>query len=420
MPASALLVNSHSPNVSVVRTPAQQSNPPTAPQTVVAARNGDLVVFAMNGFAFASWMSRVPDVREILDLTPGMLSVLLLSVSAGSLLGLPVAGRIAHRFGAVASVRIGLSLVAPGIVLAALAVQFEVGRFWAMPGLFLVGLGMGVWDVAQNLEGTVIERALDKAIMPWFHAAFSGGTVLAVLIGAGLVWLKVPLLVHLGVVAVLTVVAVWWGTGRFLPSQSTSDDVEDAASAPAVAQRSAWSEPRTLLIGVMVLAAAFTEGTANDWMAVAFVDGHDVDKALGVLALAVFLTFMTAGRVLGTGLLDRYGRVPVLRVLFASAIVGCLLVVFGNTWLAFIGCAIWGVGASLGFPVGMSAAADDPERAAMRLSVVATIGYTAFLAGPPLLGFLGDHFGILNALLAVGAISALAILIVPVAKRAQP
>ena len=420
MPASALLVNSHSPNVSVVRTPAQQSNPPTAPQTVVAARNGDLLVFAMNGFAFASWMSRVPDVREILNLTPGMLSVLLLSVSAGSLLGLPVAGRIAHRFGAVASVRIGLSLAAPGIVLAALAVHFELGRFLVMPGLFLLGLGMGVWDVAQNLEGTVIERALDKAIMPWFHAAFSGGTVLAALIGAGLVWLKVPLLVHLGVVAVLTVVAVWWGTGRFLPSQSTSDDVEDAASAPAVAQRSAWSEPRTLLIGVMVLAAAFTEGTANDWMAVAFVDGHDVDKALGVLALAVFLTFMTAGRVLGAGLLDRYGRVPVLRVLFASAIVGCLLVVFGNTWLAFIGCAIWGVGASLGFPVGMSAAADDPERAAMRLSVVATIGYTAFLAGPPLLGFLGDHFGILNALLAVGAISALAILIVPVAKRAQP
>ena len=420
MPASALLVNSHSPNVSVVRTPAQQSNPPTAPQTVVAARNGDLLVFAMNGFAFASWMSRVPDVREILVLTPGMLSVLLLSVSAGSLLGLPVAGRIAHRFGAVASVRIGLSLAAPGIVLAALAVHFELGRFLVMPGLFLLGLGMGVWDVAQNLEGTVIERALDKAIMPWFHAAFSGGTVLAALIGAGLVWLKVPLLVHLGVVAVLTVVAVWWGTGRFLPSQSTSDDVEDAASAPAVAQRSAWSEPRTLLIGVMVLAAAFTEGTANDWMAVAFVDGHDVDKALGVLALAVFLTFMTAGRVLGAGLLDRYGRVPVLRVLFASAIVGCLLVVFGNTWLAFIGCAIWGVGASLGFPVGMSAAADDPERAAMRLSVVATIGYTAFLAGPPLLGFLGDHFGVLNALLAVGAISALAILIVPVAKRAQP
>ena len=110
----------------------------------------------------------------------------------------------------------------------------------------------------------------------------------------------------------------------------------------------------------------------------------------------------------------------VLRVLFVLGDRGLSAGGLRQHWLAFIGCAIWGVGASLGFPVGMSAAADDPERAAMRLSVVATIGYTAFLAGPPLLGFLGDHFGILNALLAVGAISMLAILIVPVAKRAQP
>ena len=166
----------------------------------------------------------------------------------------------------------------------------------------------------------------------------------------------------------------------------------------------------------MVLAAAFAEGTANDWMAVAFVDGHRIDKALGVVALAVFLTFMTAGRILGTGLLDRYGRGPILRILFAASILGCLLVVFGNVWLAFVGVAVWGVGASLGFPVGMSAAADDPRRAALRLSVVTTIGYTAFLAGPPLLGFLGDHFGILNALLVVGAVSVLALLVVPAAK----
>jgi fucose permease len=166
----------------------------------------------------------------------------------------------------------------------------------------------------------------------------------------------------------------------------------------------------------MVLAAAFTEGTANDWLAVAFVDGHQLDKALGVVALAVFLTFMTAGRILGTGLLDRYGRVPVLRILFGSAVIGCLLVVFGSPVVAFIGAAIWGVGASLGFPVGMSAAADDPARAHARLSVVATIGYTAFLAGPPLLGFLGDHFGMLRALLVVGAVSLLALLVLPAAR----
>lgn len=380
------------------------------------ARNGDLLVFAVNGFAFASWMSRVPDVKEMLLLTPGQLGVLLLAVSAGALCGLPLAGLVTHRLGATRAVRLGMALAMPGLVVASLCVEARLSLIWVMPGLFLLGLGSGVWDVAQNLEGTIIEQALDRAIMPWFHAAFSGGTVLAALIGALMVWLEVPILLHIGVVAAVTVAVVLWGTARFLPA---FDDAAPAADS-AGRTRSAWTEPRTLLIGVMVLAAAFTEGTANDWLAVAFVDGHHLDKALGVIALAVFLAFMTAGRILGTGLLDRYGRVPVLRVLFSSAVIGCLLVVFGSPWLAFVGAAIWGVGASLGFPVGMSAAADDPSRAHARLSVVSTIGYTAFLAGPPLLGFLGDHFGILRALLVVGAVSLLALLVLPAARPLTP
>ena len=155
--------------------------------------------------------------------------------------------------------------------------------------------------------------------------------------------------------------------------------------------RSAWLEPRTLLIGVVVFAAAFTEGTANDWLAVAFVEGHELPAWAGVLAFATFLTFMTLGRIAGTGLLDRFGRVPVLRVSFALAAVGAALVILGNPWVAFVGTAVWGVGAALGFPVGLSASADDAERAAARMSVVATIGYVAFIAGPPVLGLLGDQ-----------------------------
>jgi fucose permease len=379
----------------------------------VRARNGDLLVFAVSGIAIASWMSRVPDVKELLALTPGQLGIMLLAISVGSLLGLPTAGRIAHRIGAAKTVRLGTGVALPGLLLAAFAAQAQLSMFLVMPGLFLLGLGSGIWDVAQNLEGTNIERGLGRAIMPWFHAAFSGGTVLGALVGAGLTWLRVPLGLHLGTVVVLGLAAVFWGTAQFLPAFDEGPAAGDAAVAPA---RSAWTEPRTLLIGLVVLAAAFAEGTANDWMAVAFVEGHHVDKALGVVALAVFLSFMTAGRILGTHVLDRYGRVPVLRILFVAAVVGCLLVVFGDPWLAFVGTAIWGVGASLGFPVGMSAAADDPARAPLRLSVVTTIGYGAFLAGPPLLGFLGDHFGVLNALLVVGLISLIAILVVPVAK----
>lgn len=357
-------------------------------------------------------MSRVPDVKDALDLSPSQLGIMLLSISAGSLLGLPLAGRISHAIGAARTVRLGLSLAAPGIVLAGFAASFGSSMWLVMPGLFLLGLGSGIWDVAQNLEGTIIERAIDRAIMPAFHAGFSGGTVAGALVGALLTWLRVPLIPHLGVVAAVTIAGVWWGTTRFLPA---FDD--EAATASGTSRGSAWREPRTLLIGLMVLASSFAEGTANDWLAVAFINGHQVDNALGVVALAVFLSTMTLGRILGTRLLDRYGRVAVLRTLFTAAVVGCLLVVFGNAWLAFVGCAIWGVGASLGFPVGMSAAADDPARAPLRISVVSTIGYTAFLAGPPLLGLLGDRHGVLNALLVVGAMAVLAFLIAPVASQ---
>lgn len=380
---------------------------------VTAARNGVLVVFAANGFSLASWMARLPDLKQTLSLTPGQLGLLLFAISAGALIGLPVAGRIAHRLGARRTVQLGMALVVPGLLVSAVAAALHAPFYLVMPGLFVFGLGNGIWDVSQNLEGTVVERALGRAIMPWFHAAFSGGTVVGALVGAAAVWVRTPLVLHLGVVVALTAVAVVWATRQFLPA---FDDAGEPDDQPGLTGRSAWTEPRTLLVGVMVLAAAFTEGTANDWMAVAFVDGYGLDPALGVVALAVFLAFMTAGRILGTGLLDRFGRVPVLRVLFGSALVGCLLVVFGGPVLAFAGVAIWGLGASLGFPVGMSAAADDPARAHARLSVVSTIGYAAFLGGPPLLGLLGDHFGVLFALLAVGVVSTLAILVVPVAR----
>ncbi|MFV0406814.1 MAG: MFS transporter [Propioniciclava sp.] len=381
--------------------------------TLVRARNATLVVFAVSGLALASWMARVPDIKNLLDLTPGSLGILLLALSVGSLLGLPTAGRLATRFGVAGAIRLGSSISLAGLLAAALTTQYLGSMYLSMLGLFLVGLGLGVWDVSVNLEGTRVEQALRQTIMPWFHAAFSGGTVLGVLIGAAMVWWDVSLVLHLGVAAGAGAAAVWWATAGFLVTEAKGPATADA---PDIPQTSAWLEPRTLLIGLVVAAAAFAEGTANDWLAVAFVDGHGVSNALGVLALAIFLAFMTAGRILGTQLLDRYGRVTVLIALFTAALVGCLLVIFGTTGLAYLGAAIWGLGASLGFPVGVSAAADDPSRAAARLSVVATIGYTAFLAGPPLLGFLGDHYGVLPALLAVGAMSAIALFIVPVTR----
>ena len=412
------------------------------PPRVALARSAVLTAFALAGAAFAGFASRVPDIKHTLDLSAGQLGVTLLALSAGSVVGLPLSGWLVHRFGAARAV-LGAGLVqAAGLLLVGAGVSVLGSRPVVMAALFVTGLGVGVFDVGINLEGASVERLLARSVMPHFHAMFSGGTVLSALLGALLSGLHVPVGLHLAGVALLLVAVTPWFLRSFLPRTAEHPDREhdphdrehipddrehnpddrkdtDSRRTASAGIGGAWREPRTLLIGVVVLAAAFTEGTANDWVAVAFSDGYDLPSWAGVLGFAVFLTFMTLGRVLGTRLLDTHGRVPVLRILFLSAVAGCLLVVFGGPVLAFVGAAIWGVGASLGFPVGMSAAADDPGRAAARMSVVSTIGYGAFLGGPPLLGFLGDHVGVLHSLLAVGAMAAVALLVIPAVGRSR-
>ncbi len=387
--------------------------PTTLPrQRAIRARLAVFVVFALAGLVFASWASRIADTKAALGLTPGELGATLLAASLGSVTGLPLAGRVSDRLGAARTVALGMSLSLTGLVAVGAVVDLRGPRLVLAAGLFLVGLGVGLWDVAMNLEGAAVEHALDASVMPHFHASFSGGTVLSALVGSGMSWAHVPLTVHFAGAVAVTAVLAGWAVRRFLPRAVEAEVDEGDGPAPRARQRSAWLEPRTVLIGVVVFAAAFTEGTANDWLAVAFVDGHDLPAWTGVLGFATFLTFMTVGRVLGTGLLDRHGRVPVLRVGFGLAVLGAALVVWGSPALAFGGAAVWGVGAALGFPVGMSASADDPARAAARMSVVATIGYGAFLAGPPLLGFLGDRVGVLHSLLVVGALALLALSVV--------
>jgi fucose permease len=275
----------------------------------------------------------------------------------------------------------------------------------AAVGLFAYGIGTGIWDVAMNVEGAEVERGLGRSIMPRFHAAWSLGSIAGAGVGVPMAALNVPLPAHLGVLgAIVVLVALRW-TRAFLPAEE-----EKAASSSPV---SAWLEPRTLAVGVMVLAFAVAEGSANDWLSLALIDGHDVEHWVGVTGYVVFVTSMTLGRTVGPIVLDRFGRAPVLWLTSAAAALGILLVVLGDhVVLIGLGIVVWGLGASLGFPVGMSAAADDPARSAARVSVVSTIGYGAFLAGPPLLGTLADRVGTLDALLAVAALMVPAALMV--------
>jgi MFS family permease len=159
------------------------------------------------------------------------------------------------------------------------------------------------------------------------------------------------------------------------------------------------------MIGLFVLSVTVMEGAGNSWLSLGVIDGYRASAVLGSTALAVFLAAMTLGRWFGPHAIDRFGRVSVLRASVAVALAGLLLIGFGHYLLvAMAGAVLMGLGISLGFPVGMSAAADDPRYAAGRVSTAASLGYVAFLGGPPAIGALADGVGILHAMLLAGVL----------------
>jgi fucose permease len=363
-------------------------------------------VFIASGFAFSSWASRIPQVRDELELSPRGLGLVLLAIAVGSVSSMPLAGVVIGRLGTGRTIAAMACCSGLGLTIAAIGVR--IGVLPVLVGLLLLGLGNGTWDVAMNVEGAAVERGLGRAIMSRFHAGFSIGTVIGAGIGSLMIALGVSATAHLLGAAVVVAASGPWAVRGFLAHERAESEHDEPARNPL----KAWTEPRTLLIGLFVFTAAFTEGTGNDWLGVAMIDGYDAAAALGSLTFAIFLAAMTVGRWFGPPLLDRHGRVPTIRLFAGIALAGLVLVVWGGTLpVAMAGAALWGLGTSLGFPVGMSAAADEPAHAAGRVSVVASIGYVAFLAGPPLIGFLGDEVGTLDSLTVTAGLVALGLMI---------
>jgi MFS family permease len=395
------------------------------PRTLLAWRNAVFVIFVLSGISIATWVARLPAIRDQLELNTANVGILIFGMSAGSVIGLIVSPAILARFGPRAGIVACLSLVSVGLVLVAVGGGLAPSVTIAFVGLVLFGFGNGACDVMMNVEGAAAERAIGKTLMPLMHAFFSGGTVLGAAIGALASALAIPVFAHLVGIAVVIVLTVVTAV-RFIPHElDATDRADEKNPAPRIPIRErlaatlkVWADMRLLLIGAVILGMAFAEGSANDWLAIATVDGHDQSNTTGAIVFGIFVAAMTVGRVAGGPLLDRFGRVPVLRATAVVGVAGLLLFILStDLWVAIIGAVLWGIGASLGFPVGMSAAADDEKNSAARVSAVAIVGYTAFLAGPPLLGFLGEHFGILNALYVILALLVLSFFASPATRE---
>ena len=372
-----------------------------------AALRATCVVYVCLGFGTSAWLSRLPDVRDDLGLTPATIGTMLLIASLGSLLTLPTSGPIVTKIGARASGRIGVFIWALGIVCAGLGAQ-GASIPLATAGLVLLAAGNGLWGATMNIEAGLVQAAVRRTVVPVIQAMYAVGMLGGALLGALAAQMGLSLGAHLFGLAALELLACGTAVGFYLtkdevaalaPAQNKGDGGEASSNKAKGLTRVAWREKQTVLIALMVMSAGLMEGAANDWLNLSMVDGYGYSTAAASAAFAFFLLMMTIVRFASPRLEARLGSPKLLRITFTGAVVGLLLVAFAPHHLfAVAGIALWGIGSALGFPLGISALSVDPVMTPARVSVLSTVNYGAALIGPPLLGLIADHIGYHRAL----------------------
>lgn len=370
------------------------------------------LVFALSGMLLASWVSRLPTVRDQLAAGSAALGLALLGPGAGSLLAMPATGRLSRRFGSRAvvaatafpacGVLVGLSL-APTVVALGLV-------------LLVWGALYGSWDVAMNIQGSAVERRAARAWMPRYHASWSVGGIVGAAAGALAARVGLSVTTHLLVVALLAAVLLVVALRLFIDER---DEPTEEHHARAAAGR--LFTRRLVLVGVVTLCATTIEGAAADWLALYLTDGRGVAASGAALGYTVFAVAMAASRFMGTPVIERLGRVSAVRLAGVVAGGGVVLTVAAPALLgAYLGAVAWGFGVALVFPAAMSAGGEVPGRASDAIAAVSTIGYGGFLLGPPLIGVLGQHVGLGSALLVLPVLAAGIVVLSPALRPYAP
>ncbi|WP_084124623.1 MFS transporter [Demequina sp. NBRC 110054] len=378
--------------------------PTTAPDAarIRGARLGVLLLFGFLGLLTATFLSRVPSIRDLLDVSPSGLATLLISGAAGALTALLLTGWAAVRFGTRPLLHASNASYVVAILAVGLGTEIGSKPVFAA-GYFLVSFSFAFTNVAMNAEAANVERYVGRAIMPQFHAGFSIGMAVGLGIGALISHAGVPPLVHFAVVGVASMLLRLW-----VVPLSTIDgrpDLEAASAAvggPFATAKAEYRDPHVVLIGLIVLAGAMTEMIAAQWLPLSVVDDFGQTESIADLMYWVFVVAMVTVRWFGASVIDRLGRVATLRVSATLVAAGVVLYALAPSMaLVPVAAALWGMGAALGAPIGFSAAADDPSRAAARMAAVASFSTVAGLVVPQLVGHVAEIVDLRYALLVV-------------------
>jgi MFS family permease len=348
--------------------------------------------FLVFGVGGASWLVRLPDVRSYIAVSTALLGWVLFAGSVGAMTSLIASGRFVARFGARTAVVVGFTTLGIGQIIQAISL-LEASAWGVAIGGLVAGLGYGIGDVGINVEGAELEKQRGKSLLPQLHGAYSLGALGGAGIGTLAIITNFSLVVQMIVIALITTV-IAWVTYRKLPLSTGRTHV--VAADQQVKRVPVTLSKRIIFLGLGIMGLSLAEGGSNDWLALSVVDDYKLDTTTAGITFAIMTLAMVITRFSGGKLVDRFGRVFALRALGTAGVIGILLVILSPTiYLAWVGAALWGAGVALGFPLFISAAADG-ENSSQRVATVTAFGYAAFLVGPPLLGFIGQAWGLLN------------------------
>lgn len=354
-------------------------------------------VFLVNGAGVGTLLPHLPYLRSELAVSKGVLGLCLLAMTLGALIAMPITGHLLDRMPSRTVVRAvtiayPITLAFPllartPVVLAAL--------------LFFVGLANGTFDVAQNAHGAAIERESGRPIMSSLHAGWSLGGVA----GAGAAALAAAVSLDPRVYVACAALVLLIAGSVFATRIGDARVVTEGGSGFALPSRG------VLLLGGLCILVMLCEGAMNDWSAIYLHDELGTGADVAAAGFAIFSAGMASGRIFGDAMVARFGFEAVLRggsAIAAIALGGFLLA--GTTPSALVGLALVGLGVSNGVPLLFSAAGRTPNPGPA-IAAVSTMGYVAFLGGPPFLGFLADAVGLPWALstivLAAGTVAVL-------------
>ncbi len=369
-----------------------------------AARIAVTVVFFASGAAYGSWVARVPSLQGDLDATKSELGLALFGVAVGAVIALPVAGWLTARLGSRVLTQAGLVGVAVALPLdRAGAVASPPGAAFAV-----FGAAGGMLDLAMNAHGVAVEERYARPILSGFHASFSfGGLVGAVCGGLAAAAGISPLAQFTAAGVVILGIAVW-SRGALLARHV------DVVPGPV------YRRPSRSLVALAVIAftCLLAEGAAGDWSGIYMNDVLGTGEGAATVAFVAFSLTMTLGRVVGDRLTAAWGTVALTRRAGALGSLGLgISLLFDVPLVAVLGFACLGAGLATVVPIVFRAAGQRTPSPGAGIAAVSTVGYSAFLVGPPAIGFLADAIGLRAAL---GVVAALAALIALLAGATRP